>query len=258
MTRRLAITIAAYIDRYGAWPHEVRLSSMALWWIARSLDEKHFALLATRLKLRVTKHSDIAVGGPAGHLVYGKEGESRSETVDWVERELGLDLASRSHDDPVWIHQALVAEFGAYRHLHRLVIGELLKWTDLGAELGLDGHPSVSVAPLGGLFDFRLDYPDRPPAFLDIWPPTRVHYQQQADAAPASRRIYILLLPDGARPDWPEADGATWILRPELVEAVALTAFSLGGDAFGDLARAYSARLSAGASRAETDERGSV
>ena len=36
MTRRLAITIAAYIERHGNWPNEARLSAESLYWVARS------------------------------------------------------------------------------------------------------------------------------------------------------------------------------------------------------------------------------
>jgi hypothetical protein len=96
MTRRLAITIAAFITRYGVWPSEARLSPWALYWIAQSLDEGHFARLADRLKMRVTKHADIAVGGPGGHVVYLKHEDPPIVTVERVERELGFTEIERS------------------------------------------------------------------------------------------------------------------------------------------------------------------
>jgi hypothetical protein len=257
MTRRLAITIALYIERFGVWPVEARLSPLALWWIARSLDETHFTALAERLKLRVTKHSLMAVGGPPGHQIYTQEVHPNWETVDRVERELGHDLASWIHDDPELIHSLLIGEFGDEPRFHRFFIAELLAWTDLARTLGIwhfNARPVVSQSPLDGLFDFRLDAPKGPPDYLDIWLRRRpkARYEAQADTASTSRHIYVLL--DGTRPDWPEADGTIWIMRSDLVAAVASTASSLAGDALGDLARAYSARLVMGAPLTQTDE----
>ena len=248
MTRRLAITIALYIERFGAWPDEVRLSSDALYWIAKGLDQEHFTALADRLKLRVTRHTLFAVGGSAGHQVYTQKVHPHQETVERVERELGHDIESRIHDEPASIHREIIDEFGGERCFHRLLIGELIRWGDLGPALGiwhLAALPVVTRLPIGGLFDLRLDRPTGPPDYLDIWlrRPTRGRYEQQVAAATGCNRIYLLVV--GARPDWPGADDATWILREEFLTAIASRASGLGGDALGDLTRAYSERLSA-------------
>ncbi len=90
MTRRLAITIALYIERFHAWPREVSLSASALYYIAQGMHMEEFEGFAARLKMRVTKHADIAVGGAEGHLTYGQLEHPRPETIDRVERDLGL------------------------------------------------------------------------------------------------------------------------------------------------------------------------
>ena len=66
------------------------------------------------------------------------------------------------------------------------------------------------------------------------------------------------LLVGGTRPEWPEANGTIWILRSDLVKAVESISFGLAGDVLGDLARAYSASLSASASRAGPGEDGTA
>lgn len=104
MTRRLAITVAAYIERHGNWPTEARLSPESLYWVARTLDLDHFARLAERLKLRVTKHSDIAVGGKAGHLVYppAADDHPHESSIDRVEDELGSRTSSSTRHRSRW------------------------------------------------------------------------------------------------------------------------------------------------------------
>lgn len=93
MTRRLAITIAIYIERFHVWPREVRLSASALYYIANGMRVEEFERLAGRLRMRVTKHAEIAVGGPEGHLTYEQKDVPSEATINGVEHE--LDLASR-------------------------------------------------------------------------------------------------------------------------------------------------------------------
>ena len=89
-TRRLAITIALYIEQFHVWPREVRLSASALYYIVQGMRVEEFEGLASRLRVRVTKHAEIAVGGAEGHLIYSQVEHPRLETIEGVERDLGL------------------------------------------------------------------------------------------------------------------------------------------------------------------------
>jgi hypothetical protein len=91
-TRRLAITIALFLEHFGEWPTEIRLSSDSLYWTVLGLTQDEFSELATRFKIRVTKHADIAVGSTRGRQLYTQDVHPSGETVDAVEQELRMVL----------------------------------------------------------------------------------------------------------------------------------------------------------------------
>lgn len=255
MTRRLAITIAAYLERHGEWPVEARLSPTTLYWIAKTLDEDHFARLADRLKLRVTKHSDIAIGGSAGHLVYPPADHPHEDLIDRVERELGF--TDVEFDPPPTVLVDLVASLYGQEVFHQLVLQELLGFSDLAQQLGIWQYaqpPAVVYEPRRGLFDLGLaqfaagaDAPVEVYLELKVWSQLEAgQFQRQRDGAGSVSVAYLLLGPTFFR--WQHLPGFRFIGLSELAEAVSSIGRSYGGSV-GDLARAYGARLTEEAKR---------
>jgi hypothetical protein len=255
MTRRMAITVAAYIARHGEWPVEARLSSTALHWIAKTLDEDHFARLADRLKLRVTKHSDIAVGGSAGHLVYPPAEHPHEDLIDRVERELGF--TDVEFDQPPMVLVDLVASLYGQEVFHQLVLQELFGFSDLAQRLGIWHYtqpPAVVYEPRRGLFDLGLaqfaegaDAPVEVYLELKVWSQLEAEqFRRQHEGAGSVPVVYLLVGPTFFR--WQHLPAPRFIGLSELAEAVSSIGQGYGGSV-GDLARAYGARLTEEAKR---------
>lgn len=248
MTRRLAITIAAYVERHGAWPTEARVSAFVLHSLAKTLDVGHFQALADRLKLRVTKHSDIAVGGTAGHLVYPPEVYPADGRIEAVERELAFtDVAF----DPT--PQSLVdltASLFGQEVFHQLVLQELLALSDLAERLGIWTYaqaPSVVYEPRRGLFDLGLtrfgdgENPIELYLELKVWSQLEAEqFERQRAGAGDVPVVYLLLGPTYFR--WKHMSAPRFIGLTEVAEAVSDVGQRFTNST-GELARAYGARL---------------
>lgn len=255
MTRRLAITIASYISRYGSWPTEARLSAEALHSVVHTLDEEHFGRLADRLKLRVTKHSDIAVGGSAGHLVYDPSEGLSADLIERVERELGFnDLI---FDPPSQTLADLTASLYGQEVFHQLVLQELLALSDLGFRLGIWDQtqpPTVVYEPRRGLFDLGLakfapgvDSPVE--ALIELKVASHLEpgqLERQREGASNTHRVYLLLGSTYFR--WRDLPDATVLGLTDVAAAVTAVGAEYTGTT-GELARVYGERLSQEATR---------
>ena len=258
MTRRLAITIAAYIERHGNWPTEARLSAESLYWVARTLDVDHFARLAERLKLRVTKHSDIAVGGKAGHLVYppAADHHPHENSIERVEAELGF--TDSELDPPPQSLVDLTASLYGQEVFHQLVLQELLALSDLAERLGIWHYsqmPAVVYEPRRGLFDLGLtqftgggaEKPIEVLLELKVWSQLESdQFESQRAGAGDTPVVYLLLGPTYFR--WRHLASPRFIGLAEVAEAVDGVAQRATGGV-GELARAYGARLTKEAER---------
>jgi hypothetical protein len=255
MTRRLAITIASYISRYGAWPTEARLSAIALYWVVQTLDEKHFGRLANRLKVRTTKHSDIAVGGSAGHLVYDSSESLPEGMVEDVEHELGFD--ELAFDPPSRTLVELTASLYGQEVFHQLVLQELLALSDLGSRLGIWDQiqpPTVVYEPRRGLFDlglakFARDVDGSVEVLIELKVASHLEpgqLERQRQGAGNARRVYLLLGPTYFR--WRDLPDATVLGLSDVATAVTGVGAKYTGTT-GELARAYGKRLSHEAAR---------
>lgn len=255
MTRRLAITIAGYISRFGAWPTEARLSADALYWLAQTLDQEHFDRLANRLKLRVTKHSDIAVGGSAGHSVYDPSQGLSAALIERVERELAFD--ELIFDPPSKALVDLTASLYGQEVFHQLVLQELFALTDLGSRLGIWDDvqpPTVLYEPRRGLFDLGLaKFAGGSESPVEVFIELKVgshleigQIERQREGADGARRAYLLLGPTYFR--WRDLTEATVLGLTEVAAAVASVGTTFTGST-GELARVYGDRLGQEAQR---------
>jgi hypothetical protein len=249
MTRRLAITIASYVSRYGTWPTEARLSAESLYWVVHAIDAEHFERLSERLKLRVTKHSDIAVGGPAGHVVYAANEELSTDIVKRVERELGFD--ENSFDPPSATLVELIGSLFGQEVFHQLVLQELLASSDLAQRLGIWAGvqpPVVVYEPRRGLFDLGLAmFAPGAEGQVEVYLELKVgshleagQLQRQRDGAGQAPRVYLLLGATYFR--WRDLGDATVLGLVELAAAVTEVGGSFTGSV-GELARVYGDRL---------------
>ena len=75
---RLAICIAVYHARFGAWPTHARFEAGYLWSVARILGPVGFERLADLMELRTERHSEEEGGISVG----GRDGVQRFERVD--------------------------------------------------------------------------------------------------------------------------------------------------------------------------------
>lgn len=88
---RLAICIAVYRQRFGAWPTHARFTAPYLWGIAHILGPQGFERLADLMELRTVKDSGdgtgISVGGSPGvqryHLVDHDQVSSQALEATW-------------------------------------------------------------------------------------------------------------------------------------------------------------------------------
>ncbi len=226
------------------------MSAEALYWVARTLDEEHFGRLADRLKLRVTKHSDIAVGGFGGHLVYDP-GESLTEgMIERVERELGFDEIV--FDPPPQTLVELAASMYGQEVFHQLVLQELLASSDLASRLGIWDKiqpPTVVYEPRRGLFDLGLaEFTSGVDSPVSVLIELKVgshlepgQLERQRHGAGNVRRVYLLLGPTYFR--WRNLSDGTVLGLTDVATAVASVGAAYTGST-GELARVYGARLS--------------
>jgi hypothetical protein len=256
MTRRLAITIASYISRFGAWPTEARLSPDALYLLVQTLDREHFDRLANRLKLRLTRDSDIAVGGSAGHLVYDPSEGLSAAVIESVERELAFD--ELTFDPPSEALIDLTASLYGQEVFHQLVLQELLARTDLGSRLGIWDDdvqpPTVLYEPRRGLFDLGLaKFAGGTESPVEVFIELKVgshlemgQVERQREGADGARRAYLLLGPTYFR--WRDLTEATVLGLTEVASAVGSVGATYTGS-IGELARVYGDRLGQEAQR---------
>ena len=255
MTRRLAIAIASYIEHQGQWPAEARLSAFVLHSLASVLDPDHFGRLADRLKLRVTKHADITVGGQAGHMVYPPSEPPDPDLVAQVEHDLGFsDLI---FDAPSQTLVELTDLLYRQEVFHQLALGALLGFSDLAQRLGLWTYgqsPWVTHEPRRGLFDLGLSqfslHDDRPvEVYLELKVGSHLEpeqFERQQAGAGLARTAYILLGPTYYR--WSHLSTPTFVGLPEVASAVRAVGDTHTGT-IGELARVYGARLAQDAAR---------
>jgi hypothetical protein len=227
MTRRLAIAIASYIVRHGDWPTEARLSSEALYWVVETLDPDHFARLADRLELRVTKRSDITVGGAAGHVIYPGPQEPNFDVVERVERELGFD--ELIFDPPSQTLIDLTGSLFGQEVFHQLILQELLASTDLAQRLGIWEHaqpPTVVYEPRSGLFDLGLaQFAGGSESPVEVYIELKVgshlepdQFERQREGAGNVRRVYLLLGPTYFR--WRHVGAAIFLRLDDFAAAI--------------------------------------
>jgi hypothetical protein len=74
----LAICIAVYHARFGAWPTHARFEAGYLWSIAHIVGPVGFERLADLMELRTERHSEEGGGISVG----GRDGVQRYERVD--------------------------------------------------------------------------------------------------------------------------------------------------------------------------------
>jgi hypothetical protein len=90
--RRLIMACAAFRSLHGVWPSEARLAPVTLWECGQMLDLENFELLCSKLRLRTTKHAQIAVGNASAHLVYEKISNPSYELLAEAEEWLGATV----------------------------------------------------------------------------------------------------------------------------------------------------------------------
>jgi hypothetical protein len=96
---RLAMACASFRGLHGSWPTEARVSPVVMWDFGQVLDAENFEILCSRLRLRTTKHAQIAVGTPKAHLVYeGTDHDFKPGMIDEAWTWLGVRIRYGDHE----------------------------------------------------------------------------------------------------------------------------------------------------------------